>query len=90
MSEQEVQNPLITLYGENALDLAFEEIKTLQQNSNIPFDSEYIRTGVSFLGIKATQINEGKKKHCSLSSLVSESFGEAAIYKYNVCGGTLQ
>jgi hypothetical protein len=35
------------------------------------------------------EIVEGKEKTRSLRSLVSESFGEAAIYKYNVNGGVL-
>jgi hypothetical protein len=76
-------NPLVLLYGENAIDLAFEEIKKLQLKSNIPFDNEYVRLGVSFILLKANEIIENKKKHCSLIGLVSESFGEAAICKYN-------
>jgi hypothetical protein len=81
--EKEYQNQLVTLYGENGFDLAYEEIKKLQLNSNIPFDTEYVKLGISFMMIKSNQILENKKARCSLASLVSESFGEAAIYKYN-------
>jgi hypothetical protein len=79
----EDRNPLITIYGENALDLAFEEIQKLKLNSNIPFDNEYVRLGISFMMLKANEILENKKSHRSLTILVSESFGEAAICKYN-------
>lgn len=78
-----MDNPLKKLYGEDAVSLAFEEIRRLQLNSNIPFDGDYVQLGISFIMIKANQILENEKKHCSLVSLVSESFGEAAIYKYN-------
>jgi hypothetical protein len=83
MGEKECQNPLLALYGETAIDLVFEEIQKLKLNSNIPFDNEYVKLGVSFLTFKANEIIENKKLPCSLSTLVSESFGEAAIYKYN-------
>lgn len=83
---EEVKHPLIELYGENAIDLALEEIQKLKVNSNIPFDKEYVRMGMSFMVLKASDIIDNKKSHCSLPSLVSESFGEAAIYKYNVLG----
>jgi hypothetical protein len=82
-------HPLVELYGENALDLGVEEIKKLALNSNIPFDKAYVNLGMSFLVGKATELLEGKKEKPSLASLVSESFGEAAIYKYNVCNGVL-
>jgi hypothetical protein len=83
-------NPLIVLYGSDALTLTSNEIKVLAVNSNIPFDKPYVDLGISFLMIKASEIVEAKKPSCPLKSLVSESFGEAAIYKYNVCGGVLQ
>lgn len=79
-------HPLISVYGESALELGFEEVKKLALSSNIPFDKEYVDLGVSFLAIKCTEILEGKKEKPSLSSLISESFGEAAIYKYNAIG----
>lgn len=83
MPEKEDVLPLVAVYGENAIDLAFEEIKKLQLNSNIPFDMEYVKIGASFVTLKANEILEGKKPHCSLTNLVRESFGEAAIYKHN-------
>jgi len=86
MSKKSSEQYLISLYGENAIDLVLKEIQELRSNSNIPFDSAYVKVGLSFLGIKAEQITQGTKQKCSLRSLVSESFGEAAIYKYNVCG----
>lgn len=82
MSNQ--QNPLIELYGLNALNTALKEIENLKRDSNIPFDKELTQTGISFMMIKASQIIEGKKSKVSMKSLASESFGEAAIYKYNV------
>lgn len=80
----EDQHPLINLYGSDAFDLVLEEIRKLQVKSNFPFDNEYVQLGVSFAVIKATQIVEGKKPTQNLQSLVSECFGEAAIYKYNI------
>lgn len=82
-------NPLKKLYGEEVFDLAQKEIKELALNSNIPFDKKYIDLGMSFLMMKAMQIVNKEKEKCSLRSLVSESFGEAAIYKYNYNGGVL-
>lgn len=82
-------NPLINLYGNEALDLTLKEIRELAANSNIPFDKKYVDLGISFLMMKANEIVEGKKKSSSLRSLVSESFGEAAMYKYNFNGGVL-
>lgn len=82
-------NPLIGLYGDEALDLVITEIKKLASNSNVPFDKKYTDLGISFLSIKVNEIVSGKKEKITLQKLVSESFGEAAIYKYNVKGGTL-
>ncbi|MFC8685974.1 hypothetical protein [Brevibacillus porteri] len=88
MSATSPEQNLISLYGEDALDLVLKEIQDLRSNSNIPFDSEYVKVALSFLGIKAEEIIQGTKQKRSLRSLVSESFGEAAIYKYNCCGAT--
>lgn len=82
-------HPLIELYGEKALELAVEEIKELARASNIPFDKKYVDLGTSFLLIKAAKIVEGEQKRQSLKGLVCESFGEAAMYKYNVANGVL-
>lgn len=76
------QHPLITLYGEEVFDLAYEKIKDLAENSNFVFDGDYVELGTSFVQIKAQEIVDGKKNKCSLDDLVSESFGEAAIYKF--------
>lgn len=89
MREDLIQSPLVKLYGENAIDLALEEVGELRDNSNIPFDKKYVELGISFLIIKANEIVEGKRKERGLKSLVQESFGEATIYKYNCCGGEL-
>ena len=77
------QHPLVTLYGEDVFDLASEKIQELAKNSNFAFDREYMQIGTSFVQIKAQEIIDGKKKKCSLDDLVSESFGEAAIYKFH-------
>ena len=82
--ENKEQNPLVNLYGSDALELAFEEIKELQVNSNIPFDKELLQVGTSFAVLKATEIIEGRKSNKSLKYLVRESFGEASVYKYNI------
>lgn len=82
-------NPLKKLYGEEVFDLVQKEIKELALNSNIPFDKKYIDLGMSFLMMKATQIVNKERGKCNLRSLVSESFGEAAVYKYNCNGGVL-
>lgn len=80
---------LIQIYGNNAFELISTEIQKLALNSNIPFDMKYVELGVSFMHIKADQILEGKKTKPTIALLVSESFGEAAIYKYNICDGIL-
>lgn len=83
------ENPLLKVYGEDAVNLAQHEIKELAKNSNIPFDTPYIKLGISFLMLKCESISSGEKPKSSLTSLVSESFGEAAIYKYNCAGGVI-
>lgn len=82
-------NPLISLYGDEAFDLVLKEIKELSLNSNIPFDKNYVDLGISFLMMKSKDAVEGKRKRGSLRQLVCESFGEAAMFKYNVNGGVL-
>lgn len=84
-----MKNPLLIVYGESAPNEVLELIKELKSNSNIPFDSAYIKLGIGFLMIKANEIVQDKKSKISLKVLVSESFGEAAIYKYNCCNGIL-
>lgn len=79
-------HPLIELYGENAIDMVSKEIQTLAKESNVPFDKKYVEVGISFLKIKANEIVAGTKKKCNLQALVCESFGEAAMYKYNCVG----
>lgn len=82
MSQQ--THPLIALYGENALDSATTYIEELRTNSNFYFDAEYMKTGISFMMLKANEMLEGRRKHkdIGLKDLVSEAFGEAAIYKF--------
>ena len=89
MTISEIEKHLVSIYGENAFKDIFNEIKELNNNSNIPFDEKYVRLSLSFCAIKAEQIISGEKKKCSLHDLVIESFGEAAMYKYNCCGGVL-
>lgn len=83
MSEKENNPPVVEVYGENAIDLVLEEIQKLKLNSNISFDNEYVNLGIAFITLKCNEILENKKSKCSLTSLVSESFGEVTIYKYN-------
>lgn len=89
MEINEIEKHLITIYGENVFEEMFNEVKYLKKYSNITFDQKYIKLSLSFCAIKAEQIINGEKKKCSLRSLVSESFGEAEIYRSNVCGGVL-
>lgn len=84
-----MEHPLISLYGNTGIKDTLKEIQNLKENSNIPFDTKYIELGISFLNIKAEEIVENKKSKPTLKALVSESFGEAAIYKYNCCKGVL-
>jgi len=85
----EKENNLIYLYGKNVFKDIFNEIKELKNNSNIPFDEKYLNLSLSFFNIKVEQIINGEKEKCSLRALVSESFGEATMYKYNCCNGVL-
>lgn len=89
MKYEEGQNPLEVLYGSNALDLVVSEIAILKNDSNIPFDGKFVSLGIDFIKLNATSIVEGNKKSCTLKSLVSESFFEASVYKYNGAGGVL-
>lgn len=82
-------NPLVSLYGEGVFDLVQKEIKELAEGSNIPFDKKYVNLGISFLMIKANEIVKEEKVKPKLRNLVRESFGEAAMYKYNCNGGNL-
>ena len=89
MMINELEKHLVSIYGENAFKDMLNKINDMKEYSNIPFDQKYVRLGLSFCAIKAEQIINGKKEKCSLQTLVSESFGEAAMYKYNCCGGVL-
>ena len=89
MELKEIEKNLISIYGDNVFEEIFNEVKYLKKYSNISFDPKYIRLSLSFCAIKAEQIINGEKGKCNLRSLVSESFGEAAMYKYNICGGVL-
>lgn len=73
-------HPLVLLYGENALNEATDIINELKRNSNIDLNGEIMSTGIGFLNLKAMEIQEGKKMKTKLESLVSESFGEAAMF----------
>lgn len=84
MKPEDVKDPLVMLYGEDVLVSLTKIVEELRANSNIPFDEEYLRTGVAFMRIKAKEILEGSRKEISLKNLTSESFGEAAIARYNV------
>jgi hypothetical protein len=75
-------NPLKPLYGEEVMNLVIKEIDRLAKNSNFTFDREYVLLGMSFMGNKAREILNGEKQKPSLESLVNESFGEAAIFKF--------
>jgi len=77
----------LIVYGPDYAEQIKQEITELAKNSNIPFDPKYVDLGLSFLAINAQSIDV--KNPPELKSLVSQSFGEAAIYKYNVAGGTL-
>ena len=89
MELKEIEQKLIAIYGDNVFEEMFNEVKYLKKYSNITFDQKYIKLSLSFCAIKAEQIINGEKKKCSLRSLISESFGEAEIYRSNVCGGEL-
>lgn len=80
------KNQLKRIYGETALEDALKEIKQLAEHSNFTFDKEYIEVGIGFTLMHAAEILEGRENKCSLKALITKSFGEAAIYKFNVCG----
>ena len=89
MEINETQKNLIAIYGDNVFEEILNEINYLKKYSNITFDQKYIRLSLSFCAMKAEQIINGERGKCSLQSLVSESFGEAEIYRSNICGGEL-
>jgi HD-GYP domain-containing protein (c-di-GMP phosphodiesterase class II) len=77
----------LIVYGPDYQEQIKQAITELAKDSNIPFDNKYVELGLYFLGINAQSIDV--KNPPELKSLVSQSFGEAAIYKYNVAGGVL-
>lgn len=87
--ELSLDSLLVELYGKDAVKLTTKEIKELELNSNIPFDKPYIAAGIEFLGIYVLKMTQGTEPKSTLKALVSKSFGEAAIYKYNCCNDTL-
>lgn len=89
MTLEDFKTNLVKLYGDTAFNDLLVDLKELQKNSNIPFDSKYVSLGLSFASYKVDDMLKGVKQKCSLKNLLSESFGEAAIYKYNCCGGVL-
>lgn len=86
----EGKNKLMELYGMDASEQLMKEIKELAKKSNISFkDDKFLKLGLEFLVVNLNEILEGKQKFCDLRALVSKSFGDAATYKYNVCGGKI-
>lgn len=71
------------LYGESVYEEINEIVKELRVESNFEFDLEYIRTGCAFTNINAEKILNENKAKPELKSLVTQSFGEAAIFKFN-------
>lgn len=54
-------DPIIALYGDNALHEVMQEVVELSNNCNISFDSKYISTAIHILVIEAWQVlNLGK------------------------------
>lgn len=82
-------NPLVKLYGDTAFDIATTKIHELAKKSDIPFEQKYIKLGKKFTLLNAQEIIEGKTKERTLKDLITKSFGEAAMYKYNVIDGVL-
>jgi hypothetical protein len=83
------RSSLCVLYGTNVMTEIMEHIDELKKNSNIPFDNKYLELGIQFLIFKANKIVKDVKPKPLLKNLISESFGEAAIYQYNCCNGRL-
>lgn len=83
------EKTLIKLYGDDALEKVLVEIRDLAKYSNVTFDKEFMGLGISFLNTHAKEISLGNEKECTIKTLVSKSFGEAAMYKYNLCGGEI-
>lgn len=75
-----MEHPLIILYGIDAIAKATEEIEVLKANSNFRFTKQYMSLGIGFINIKAQAIVDKGEQPPTLTSLVSSSFGEAAIY----------
>lgn len=81
---KEEKHFLQDLYGDNAFNDILDEIKELKENSNINFDSGYIKLGCDFVQLNAKELLDNGKPKLKLKTLVSKSFGEAAICKYNM------
>lgn len=75
------------LYGNNVHEKVLDLIGVIKVHSNIRFDHKFIELGISFFVLKCEQILKGEKKMTTLENLLNESFGEAAVMKYNVQGG---
>jgi hypothetical protein len=87
---EENVNHLPDLYGQDYAVQVQKDVLQLSKDSNIPFDMKYVQLGIGFLVIKANELYDKKPaKMPTLKQLITDSFGEAAIYKYNVAGGVL-
>lgn len=80
-------NELMELYGEDTLDQAMIYTEELREASNFPFDTDYLEIAIGFLKLKAKEILESGEEKPLLRDLISESFGEAAIYYFQIRGG---
>lgn len=83
MTKQLEKNPIIELYGEGADLEAIIILNELRKESNFEFDPEYIKGGISFLHINCQKVLDGELDKRSLKKLMTKSFGEAAICKFN-------
>lgn len=81
---REEKHFLEVLYGDNVFNDILDEVEKLKENSNISFDNDYIKLGCDFVQLNAKELLDNGKPKLKLKTLISKSFGEAAICKYNI------
>lgn len=81
-----VVNPIVQLYGADSLKLSMVYIHEVRSKSNFQFTEQLMRYGTSFMQLKALEMLENRRtdaqRYVSLKSLVTESFGDAAVAVY--------
>lgn len=79
-------------YGPTGRDTINQMLKEVIADSNCKEDfddNKMVKIGWSFMCGKLAEVDRGEKKLPTIKALVCSSFGEAMMYKWNVCNGVI-